>query len=354
MIDPVLFTINLGNFQFSIYWYGVIVVASILIGQWIASMETRRRGEHPDHLWDGLVWAIPAGMIGARLWYVANDIAGGGRTYVEEPMRILRLHEGGLHFYGAVLVGALAFWLFARRRKLDMWLLMDSVGPALLIAQGVARIANCINQELYGQPTTLPWGVKIAPQHRIPPYHQLDLYPATTRFHPTFFYEMAYNLLAGVFLMAITRQYKEKERPGAAFAGWLILAGVGRQIIEFFRPDQPRLPGTDISYSRIVAALMIVAGALLLAAKYELLPFLRAGRKEYRYAPPLYPEEEASKDQEPDEETEETPDEDAGEPEEASPPEDAVEDVPAESDEDTQDTTDEDKVQETDAGSVQA
>ena len=65
MIDPVLFTINLGSFQFSIYWYGVIVVISILIGQWIASIETRRRGEHPDHLWDGLVWAIPAGMIGA-------------------------------------------------------------------------------------------------------------------------------------------------------------------------------------------------------------------------------------------------------------------------------------------------
>ena len=91
MIDPVLFTINLGNFQFSIYWYGVIVVISILIGQWIASIETRRRGENPDHLWDGLVWAIPAGMIGARLWYVVNDIAGGGRAYIDEPLRILRL-----------------------------------------------------------------------------------------------------------------------------------------------------------------------------------------------------------------------------------------------------------------------
>jgi phosphatidylglycerol:prolipoprotein diacylglycerol transferase len=295
MIDPVLFTINLGNFQFSIYWYGVIVVLSILIGQWIASLETRRRGENPEHLWDGLVWAIPAGMIGARLWYVANDIAGGGKAYIDNPIRILNLHEGGLHFYGAVLFGALAFLLFARRRKLDMWLLMDAVGPALLIAQGVARIANFINQELYGQPTSLPWGVKIAPQHRIPPYHQLDLYPETTRFHPTFFYEMAFNLLAGLFLMAITRQYKEKERPGAAFAGWLILAGIGRQIIEFFRPDQPRLPGTDISYSRIVAALMIVAGALLLLIKYELLrlPFLRPGRKEYRYAPPLYPDQES-------------------------------------------------------------
>jgi len=294
MGDPVLVTIPLGSRAFSIYKYGVIVVLSILLGQWIASIEMRRRGENPDHLWDGLVWAIPAGMIGARLWYVVNDMAGGSRTYIDDPLRILKIHEGGLHFYGAILFGALAFWIFARRRKLDMWLLMDSVGPALLLAQGLARVANFINQELYGQPTSLPWGVRISPQHRIAPYHQLDLYPETTRFHPTFFYEMIYNLLAGLFLMAITRQYKDKERPGAAFAGWLILAGVGRQIIEFFRPDQPRIPGTDFSYSRLIAALMIVVGALILVIKYELLrlPFLPAGRKEYYYAPPLYPEEE--------------------------------------------------------------
>jgi len=250
-------------------------------------------------------------------------------------MRILRLHEGGLHFYGAVLFGALAFWIFARRRKLDIWLLMDSVGPALLIAQGVARIANFINQELYGQPTTLPWGVRIAPQHRIPPYNQLDLYPETTRFHPTFFYEMIYNLLAGAFLMWITRRYRDKERPGAAFAGWLILAGVGRQIIEFFRPDQPRLPGTDISYSRIVAALMIVAGALILAIKYELLrlPFLPAGRKEYRLAPPLYPEEKEAQ--------ESTATHDESEQEgTAQPPPEEVEDATAEGPDAPDDTAD--------------
>lgn len=329
MIDPVLVTIRLGNFQFSIYWYGVIVVISILIGQWIASIETRRRGENPDHLWDGLVWAIPAGMIGARLWYVATDILGGGSAYVDNPLRILNLHEGGLHFYGAVLFGALAFWLFARHRKLDMWLILDAVGPALLVAQGVARIANYINQELYGPPTTLPWGIPIAPEHRISPYNQLDLYPESTRFHPTFAYEMIYNLLAAGFLMWITRRYKEKERPGAAFAGWLILAGIGRQIIEFFRPDQPRLPGTGISYSRIVAALMIVAGALLLAVKYELLrlPFPRPGRKEYRYAPPLYPEEGSEEQVEAAPVQEKATDGEAGEMQAEPPPEETSKDA---------------------------
>ena len=343
--NPIVFTIPI--IQRPIYKYGVIIVVSILIGQWIASIETRRRGEDPDHLWDGLVWAIPAGMIGARLWYVVNDIAGGGTAYIDDPLRILRLREGGLHFYGAILFGALAFWIFARRRKLDIWLLLDAVGPALLIAQGIARIANFINQELYGQPTSLPWGVKIDPQHRIPPYHQLDLYPETTRFHPTFFYEMAYNILAGLFLMAITRQYKDKERPGAAFAGWLILAGVGRQIIEFFRPDQPRLPGTDISYSRIVAALMIVVGVLYLLVKYELLrlPFLRAGRTEYRYAPPLYKDE--SEETPDDESGDETSGEDAETPEQAPLPGDANEETAGASGEDAQDAAAEAAVEDT-------
>ena len=288
MIDPVLFTIRLGSYSFSIYWYGVIVVVSILIGQWIASIETRRRGENPDFLWDGLVWAIPAGMIGARLWYVANDIAGGGTRYLEEPLNIVRIHEGGLHFYGAVLFGALAFYLYARRIKLDMRLLLDAVGPALLVGQGFARIANYINQELYGQPTSLPWGIPIAATHRIPPWHQMALYPEqSTRFHPTFAYEMLYNYLAAGFLMWFWRKFEDKVRPGVAFAGWLILAGLGRQIIEFFRPDQPRVPGTGISWSRVVAALMMLAGVMAILVEYKVirLPFLSPGSPEYSYVP---------------------------------------------------------------------
>jgi phosphatidylglycerol:prolipoprotein diacylglycerol transferase len=344
--NPILYTFpfSIGGSQFSIYKYGVIIVTSILLAQWIASIETRRRGEDPDHLWDGLVWAIPAGMIGARLWYVLNDMAGGSTTYTDNPLRILNLHEGGLHFFGAILFGALAFWLFARRRKLDIWLVLDAAAPGLLFAQGVARIANYINQELYGQPTSLPWGVRIDPPYRLrdPDYTDLGLYPESTRFHPTFFYEMIYNLLAGALLMWLARRYKDKERPGAVFAGWLILAGVGRQIIEFFRPDQPTIPGTGISYSRIVAGLMIVAGALLLAIKYERLKlsFMSAGRTEYFFAPPLYPEQE----EESDEDAEKTGDEEAADTTAESAPEDAAQDA---SDEDTDVAADTDESEET-------
>ncbi|MBN1581757.1 MAG: prolipoprotein diacylglyceryl transferase, partial [Anaerolineae bacterium] len=191
MIDPIIFTIRLGSFEFALRWYSVLVILGIIVGEWIAEREMRRRGENPEHLWEALVWGLPAGIVGSRLWYVANDILGGGTRYLTNPASILATWEGGLHFYGGILFAAVAFFLYARRHKLDMRLILDACAPSLLIGQGVARLGNLINQELYGQPTTLPWGIPIAPMHRIPPWNDLTRFPeATTRFHPTFAYEM--------------------------------------------------------------------------------------------------------------------------------------------------------------------
>lgn len=288
MIDPVIFTINLGNFQFSLHWYGVLVMISVLVGEWVAERLIRRRGENPEHLWEGLIWAIPAGVAGARLWYVINDILGGGTWYVSNPVRILQIWEGGLHFYGAVLAGGLAFYLYARRNKVDMRLILDVVGPSLLIGQGIARFGNYINQELYGPPTDLPWGIPIPAQQRMPPWHDLVAFPEeTTRFHPAFAYEMLWNFFSAGLLLWLSRRFEKKVKPGSVFAGWLVLAGIGRVWIEAFRPDQPRVPGTDLSYSRIVAGVMALIGTVILLVKYEVirLPFLSPGPATYAISP---------------------------------------------------------------------
>jgi phosphatidylglycerol:prolipoprotein diacylglycerol transferase len=292
MIDPVIFTINLGKFQFSLHWYGVLVMISVLVGEWIAERLIRRRGENPEHLWEGLIWAIPAGVVGARLWYVINDILGGGTWYASNPVRILQIWEGGLHFYGAVLAGGLAFYLYARRNKVDMRLILDVVGPSLLIGQGIARFGNYINQELYGPPTDLPWGIRIPAQQRMPPWHDLVAFPEeTTRFHPTFAYEMLWNFLSAGLLLWLSRRFEKKVKPGSVFAGWLVLAGIGRVWIEAFRPDQPRLPGTDLSYSRIVAGVMALVGVVILLVKYEVIrvPFLSPGPATYAISPAALP-----------------------------------------------------------------
>ena len=110
-IDPVAFTIPIVNLQ--IRWYAIIMVSGIILGTWITTRQVRRAGEDPNHVWDGLTWAIPAGIIGARLWYVVNDIMGGGTRYLQDPISIIRIPEGGLHFYGAILFGAAAAVLYA-------------------------------------------------------------------------------------------------------------------------------------------------------------------------------------------------------------------------------------------------
>jgi len=268
MIDPVIFTIRIGNLQFPLRWYGVIVMIGVIVGSLIVERQLRRRGENGERIWDVLIWVLPAGIIGARLWYVMNATLGGNRYYIENPVQIINIPQGGLHIFGGLLLGATALLYYLRQNKLDPWLFLDAAGPAMLIGQAIGRIANFVNQELYGPPTTLPWGIPISAEHRLPQFAGL---PESTRFHPTFAYEMLWNLFAASLLLWISRRYEKDVKPGALFAGWLIMAGVGRAFIEFFRPDQPKIGDLGISYSALVAALMAVTGAILLMARYNVI-----------------------------------------------------------------------------------
>src|SRR5829696_10417537 len=285
MIDPVIFSIELFGLNLTLRWYGVIVMVGVIVGSLIVERELSRRGEKGDRIWDALIYVLPAGIIGARLWYVLNAILGGNRSYIENPASIIRVWEGGLHIFGGFLFGAVALLIYLRRNKLDPWLFFDAAGPAVLIGQGIGRIANFINQELYGPPTTLPWGIPISAEHRLTQYRDLGLFPAeTTRFHPTFAYEMVWNFASAGLLLWLSRRYKEDLKPGTLFAGWLVLAGIGRVIIEFLRQDQPKIPSLGISYSSIFAGLMAIAGAILLMARYKAihLKFAENWEEEYQ------------------------------------------------------------------------
>jgi prolipoprotein diacylglyceryltransferase len=161
-----------------------------------------------------------------------------------------------------------------------------------LIGQGIGRIANFINQELYGPPTTLPWGIPIQAEHRLVQYRDLNLFPVeTTRFHPTFAYEMLWNFAAAGLLLWLSRRYREDIKPGTIFAGWLLLAGFGRLLIEFFRPDQPKIPELGISYTSIFSALMAITGAVMLMVRYKALNLKLAEtwEEEYQISKPPEP-----------------------------------------------------------------
>lgn len=267
MIDPVLFSFKLFNLQIELTWYGIIVMTGVLVGAWLAEREIRRRGENGEALIDAMVWAVIIGIAGARLWYVANSILGGNRSYIEEPMSIIRPPIAGLHFFGGLLFGGLALAIYLKKNGYDVWLFLDAIAPAALLGQAIGRLGNFINQELYGPPTQLPWGMFIPADHRLPQYSNLNLFPVeTTRFHPTFFYEMVLNVLAFLFLLWYSRR-EEGTKPGTLFSLWLIFAGFIRTFIEFFRPDQPRIGDTFLTYSMVVAFLMGVAGVVMLLAR---------------------------------------------------------------------------------------
>jgi phosphatidylglycerol:prolipoprotein diacylglycerol transferase len=281
MIDPVIFTIG----GLSLRWYGVIVMLGVIAGSLMVERVLKQHGENSEAIWDALVWVLPLGIVGARLWYVINATLGGDTRYANDPAEIFKVWHGGLHIFGGLLVGGATLLYYLNKNKLDVWLFLDAAGPAMLIGQGIGRIANFINQELYGPPTTLPWGIPISAEHRLPQFQDLAKFPVdTTRFHPTFVYEMLWNFAAAGVLLWLARRYGKSLKPGTLFAGWLIAAGVGRTWIElFFRPDQPKIGNSIISYSAVVSALMAIVGAIMLMARYKALNIQAAENWEEEY-----------------------------------------------------------------------
>ena len=283
MIDPIIFSFNIGSLTFALRWYGVLIMLGIVVSAWMTTLLLKKRGEDPEWIWDMLLWLVIGGVLGARIWYVINATIGGSQYYVNNPIQIINIPQGGLHFYGAMVGGAIALIFYCKKRKLDLLLFMDSVAPALLIGQALARPANFINQELYGQPTTLPWGIPIESAHRLTEYSDPLLFPDSTRFHPTFAYEMIWNFITGGLMLWVMHKFSKKVKPGAVFAAWLVLAGIGRIIIETWRPDQPVIPGTMLSYTRLVSILMAVVGAVALLYIYKIIrpAFMKPPREQY-------------------------------------------------------------------------
>lgn len=284
-MGPTIFTIELFGWSFPVYWYGVIVMFGVIVGGWLAEREVTRLGEKGERIWDLMIWVLPVGIVGARLWFVMNATLGGNPFYMENPLQILNIRGGGLHFFGGLLFGAVALYFYMRQNKLDFWLFLDAIAPAALLGQALARPANFLNQELYGPPTDLPWGISIDAVNRLQAYSNLAVYPVeTTRFHPTFAYEMVWNILATLLLLWLARQYAEYFKPGTIFGGWLVLAGVGRAFIEQFRPDQPLIAGMPVTYSALFSILMAVAGVLLLLIRYEKInpAFAQGWEEEYQ------------------------------------------------------------------------
>jgi prolipoprotein diacylglyceryl transferase len=206
--------------------YGLCIALGVLASVTLARHRWANRGGDPEDITTVALVAIPAGLIGARLYHVITDwpdLYSSGRWWPDAFF----IWKGGLGIPGGVLLGAIAAVLMARRMKMDWKLMADAAAPALPIAQAIGRLGNYFNQELYGRPTNLPWGLQV----ENPPLR----YATDTLFHPTFLYEALWNLgLAGLIVLLGRRLVL---KPGRWFAVYILGYGLGRLWVESLRID---------------------------------------------------------------------------------------------------------------------
>ena len=257
----------------TIYWYGIIIVTAALVGGYVAAFEAKRRGEDEDHVWNMLIIVVLLGIVGARLYHIFSTPAGGDlgwAYYREHPEAIFQIWNGGLGIFGAVAGGLLGVLLYTYRAKLNVSRYLDIGAPALLIGQAIGRWGNFVNQELYGPPTALPWGLKIDEYHRFPPFNDLSQYPLQARFHPVFLYESLWNLVGAVLVLVAGRKWADKLKEGDLFLFYLIWYPVGRLWVESLRPDAWKIG--NIPTAQIISAALIVISAVLLGVRHHRQP----------------------------------------------------------------------------------
>jgi phosphatidylglycerol:prolipoprotein diacylglycerol transferase len=265
-VSPVIVEIG----PLSLRWYGVLMMLAFVIGAAIAARHVERRNLDGNTVWDGLLWVLIGAVIGARLYYVFIQSPRGpeglGR-YLASPLEIINVMEGGLHIFGGFIGGTLAILLYVRRRRLPLAVYLDGAALGLPLGQAIARLGNFINQELYGPPTDLPWGLRIDPPHRIPPYNDLTLYPESTRFHPLFLYESLWNLAGFGLLRVIVNRFAGRLRDGDLVLVYAIWYPLGRFFLEFLRTDSWFFPGTPFNVVHLLSVVAIGSSAALLARR---------------------------------------------------------------------------------------
>lgn len=261
-----------------VHWYGVIITAGMLVATYVTALEMKRRGENPGVVWDGVLWVIALGIVGARLYHVfssPNDGSDSGWAYYREnPLQILAIWNGGLGIYGGLIGGIIGAVLVSLKCRVSFWRLADSAAPGVLLAQSIGRWGNYVNQELYGGPTGSSWwGITIDPAFRIRTprvdFTDLERYPPETRFHPTFFYESAWNFVGFIVLMWIARRFQGRLRDGDLMGMYFVWYGLGRSWVELlFRPDAWTLGSLPTAV--IISVIGIVFGSAILVVNHML------------------------------------------------------------------------------------
>jgi len=263
--------------RLQIRYYGIIIVAAMLIAATVAARLAKRDGKDPDHIWGALTWAIIPAIIGARLWFVlfppqtliaqGNDTAWFLQNFFNLENGAIAIWSGGLSIFGAVLGGLAGGYLYLRRNKLPVGQWLDIAGVCIPLGQAIGRWANYVNQELYGTVTTLPWGITISAGKRVDPFRSLVDYPvADTLFHPLFLYESLWSILAFIVLLNLFLRRRKNFAPGSFFLLYVMQYSVIRFLLEFIRVEVSLVGGVNVAQV-VCAAAFVIALVVFLARR---------------------------------------------------------------------------------------
>lgn len=239
-----------------IYFYALCILTGIIIATLVTNARLTRRGGEPWVTIDFTIWTVAFGIVAARIYHVLTHF--GDYFYPgANLLRVFAINEGGIAIFGALIGGAIGALIAARITGVRFWSFADALVPGLLLAQAFGRLGNWFNQELFGTPTDAIWGLEISPDN---PAFPIGL-PAETLFQPTFLYEIVWNVVGLILLLAIERRVK--PRWGQFFGLYLIWYGIGRVWIESIRIDASETL-LGIRTNVWTALLAIVVGLLII------------------------------------------------------------------------------------------
>ena len=259
--SPSLSSFSVG--PLTIHFYALCIITGIAAAIWIGRKRYANLGGNPDDVSEVAIWAVPFGIIGGRIYHVITSPA----QYFGangNPVDALKIWEGGLGIWGAISLGAVGAYLYFRTHKttLNFRQLLDSLAPGIVVAQAIGRVGNYFNQEVFGKPTELSWGLEIDPVNRP------DGFESYATFHPTFLYELLWCLVVAVLLIKLPGFLKQiTSKQGDIFALYILGYTLGRVWIESLRIDEANLIlglRLNIWVSLIV---LLTASAYLIASK---------------------------------------------------------------------------------------
>ena len=259
--SPSLSSFSVG--PLTIHFYALCIITGIAVAIWIGRKRYANLSGNPDDVSEVAIWAVPFGIIGGRIYHVITSpsqyFGANGN-----PIDALRIWEGGLGIWGAISLGAVGAYFYFRTHKtsLNFRQLLDSLAPGVVVAQAIGRIGNYFNQEVFGKPTDLPWGLEIDPANRP------NGFESYSTFHPTFLYELLWCLVVAALLIKLPGVLKQiTSKQGDVFALYIFGYTAGRVWIENLRIDEANLIlglRLNIWVSLIV---LIAASAYLIASK---------------------------------------------------------------------------------------